>query len=176
MTLQRSNAQGQAEKPFRIVGGDEIALTPPMGWNSWNAYHGTVKGENVIHAARAMAASGLINHGWTYINIDDAWQGQRGGKFNGIQSNAKFPDMPAMCDEIHALGLKVGIYSTPWETSYVGYIGGSSDDAGGRGRRSEYAGQGFLCPERRQPMGRLGHRLPEIRLEPEEYQAGGGNP
>jgi alpha-galactosidase len=131
VTLSVSNAAGQAEKKFRIVVGDEIALTPPMGWNSWNAYHGTVKGENVIHAARAMASSGLIDHGWSYINIDDAWQGQRGGKFNGIQPNAKFPDMQAMCDEIHALGLKVGIYSTPWETSYAGYVGGSSDDPNG---------------------------------------------
>jgi alpha-galactosidase len=118
-------------KPFTIVVGETIALTPPMGWNSWNAYHGTVTGDNVLHAARAMVSSGLKNYGWTYINIDDSWQGVRGGKFDGIQPDHKFPDMPGMCDEIHGLGLKVGIYSTPWETSYAGYIGGSSDDAHG---------------------------------------------
>ena len=131
VTLRAKNALGTSEKKFKIVVGETIALTPPMGWNSWNAYHGTVTGENVIHAARAMASSGLINHGWTYINIDDAWQKERGGPFKGIQPNEKFPDLQKMCDEIHALGLKVGIYSTPWTTSYARYIGGSSDDPNG---------------------------------------------
>ncbi len=129
--LRAKNAQGIGEKKFKIVVGETIALTPPMGWNSWNAYHGSVTGENVIHAARAMASSGLIHHGWTYINIDDAWQSKRGGPFNAIQPNEKFPDFQKMCDEIHALGLKVGIYSTPWTTSYARYIGGSSDDPNG---------------------------------------------
>ena len=45
--------------------------------------------------------------------------------------------MQAMCDEIHGLGLKVGIYSTPWETSYAGYVGGSSDNADGFWVRSQ---------------------------------------
>ena len=131
VTLHAKNALGTSEKKFKIVVGETIALTPPMGWNSWNAYHGSVTGENVIRAARAMASSGLINHGWTYINIDDAWQKARGGPFNAIQPNEKFPDFQKMCDEIHALGLKVGIYSTPWTTSYARYIGGSSDEPNG---------------------------------------------
>ena len=78
-----------------------------------------------------MVDSGLINHGWTYINIDDTWQGERGGKFHALQGNEKFPDMKALCDEIHALGLKFGIYSTPWMTSYAIYPGGSSDNPEG---------------------------------------------
>jgi alpha-galactosidase len=131
VTLRARNALGTGEKKFKIVVGETIALTPPMGWNSWNAYHGSVTGENVIHAARAMASSGLIDHGWTYINIDDAWQKERGGPFKGIQPNEKFPDFQKMCDEIHALGLKVGIYSTPWVTSYAGYVGGSADNPEG---------------------------------------------
>jgi alpha-galactosidase len=139
VTLRAKNALGGSEKKFRIVVGETIALTPPMGWNSWNAYHGSVTGENVIHAARAMASSGLINHGWTYINIDDAWQKARGGPFNGIQPNEKFPDFQKMCNEIHSLGLKVGIYSTPWVTSYAGYIGGSSDDPNGAWTRERRA-------------------------------------
>jgi alpha-galactosidase len=133
VTLLAKNAKGSNEKKFKIVVGETIALTPPMGWNSWNAYHASVTGENVIHAARAMTSSGLINHGWTYINIDDAWQKERGGPFNGIQPNEKFPDFQGMCDEIHALGLKVGIYSTPWVTSYAGYVGGSADNPEGTG-------------------------------------------
>ena len=131
VTLHAKNALGEDSKKFKIVVGETIALTPPMGWNSWNAYHATVTGEDVMHAARAMVSSGLINYGWTYINIDDSWQGERGGKFDGIQPNDKFPDMPEMCDAIHGMGLKVGIYSTPWETSYAGYVGGSSDDTNG---------------------------------------------
>jgi alpha-galactosidase len=131
VTLHANNDLGADTKKFTIVVGETIALTPPLGWNSWNAYHATVTGDNVIRAARAMSSSGLINYGWSYINIDDSWQGERGGKFDGIQPNDKFPDMQGMCDEIHGLGLKVGIYSTPWETSYAGFVGGSSDDPHG---------------------------------------------
>ena len=131
VTLHAKNSLGEDSKKFTIVVGETIALTPPMGWNSWNAYHATVTGDNVIHAAKAMASSGLINYGWSYINIDDSWQADRGGQFNGIQGNEKFPDMGGMCDAIHGMGLKVGIYSTPWATSYAGFVGGSSDDPKG---------------------------------------------
>jgi alpha-galactosidase len=78
-----------------------------------------------------MVKSGLIQHGWTYINIDDTWQGRRGGPFNGIEANRKFPDMKGLCDAVHAMGLKAGIYSTPWITSYAKFAGGSSDDPAG---------------------------------------------
>lgn len=75
-----------------------------------------------------MVKTGLIEHGWSYINIDDSWQGKRGGQFNAVMPNEKFPEMQQLCDYIHDLGLKIGIYSTPWITSYAGYTGGSSDD------------------------------------------------
>jgi alpha-galactosidase len=120
------NAKGEAEKEFRIVCGDQIALTPPMGWNSWNCWAASVDQAKVLTSARAMVSSGLINHGWTYINIDDTWQGERAGKDHALQANNKFPDMKALCEEIHQLGLKAGIYSTPWITSYGHYAGGSS--------------------------------------------------
>jgi alpha-galactosidase len=84
-----------------------------------------------MHAARAMVSSGLINHGFSYINIDDSWQGKRGGQFNGIQPNEKFPNIQQMCEEIHAMGLKAGIYSGPWITTYAGYVGGSADNPEG---------------------------------------------
>lgn len=130
--LRAKNARGAARKPFRIVVGDRICLTPPLGWNSWNCWAAAVDQEKVLRSARAMAASGLIQHGWTYINIDDTWQGRRGGPLNGIQPNAKFPDMKGLCDQVHALGLKPGIYSTPWISSYAKYVGGSSDDPAGK--------------------------------------------
>ena len=81
-------------KKFRIVVGDQIALTPPMGWNSWNCFAGAVSEEKVKSAADAMAKSGLINHGWTYINVDDFWQNHRNpddptlrGEFRDAQGN-----------------------------------------------------------------------------------------
>jgi alpha-galactosidase len=132
VVLRARNAKGSAEKAFTIVVGEAIALTPAMGWNSWNCWAGAVDQDKVLRSARALVASGLREHGWTYINIDDTWQGERTGKDHALQPNTKFPDMRALCDAIHAMGLKAGIYSTPWVTSYAKYGGGSSDDADGR--------------------------------------------
>lgn len=127
VTLKATNALGTAERPLRIVIGEEICLTPPLGWNSWNVWGNSVTQEQVLASARAMVESGLADCGWTYINIDDGWQGLRGGKYNGIQPNSKFPDMAALAREIHAMGLKFGIYSGPWVTTYAGHIGSSAD-------------------------------------------------
>ena len=131
VTLRAKNALGVAEKSFRLLAGDRIALTPPMGWSSWNCWGDAVSQENVLSSARAMAAKGLQEHGWSFINIDDGWQGPRGGRFNALQPNKKFPDLKALADEIHGLGLKFGLYSSPWRGTYAGYIGGSSDKADG---------------------------------------------
>lgn len=125
--LKAQNTKGNASRKFRIVCGDRIALTPPMGWNSWNALAQTVNQEKVLHAAQTMASTGLTQYGWSYINIDDTWQGQRSGPDLALQGNEKFPDMKKLVDGIHALGLKAGIYSTPWETSYAKFPGGSSE-------------------------------------------------
>jgi alpha-galactosidase len=131
VTLHASNADGVAQRMLRIDVGERIALTPAMGWNSWNCWAGSVDQEKVLRSARAMVASGLAQHGWTYINIDDTWQGDREGKDRALQGNGKFPDMKALCDTLHSMGLKAGIYSTPWITSYAKFAGGSSDDPAG---------------------------------------------
>src|SRR5262249_217307 len=115
-----------------IIVGDEIALTPPMGWNSWNCWAAAVDQEKVLASAKTMVDKGLINHGWSYINIDDTWQGKRGGGVNGIMAKEKCPGMKGLCDQIHGMGLRTGIYSTPWITSYAGYVGGSSNDPEGK--------------------------------------------
>ncbi len=141
VVLRARNARGQAEKRFRIVCGDRIALTPPMGWNSWNCWAGSVDQNKVLRSARALARSGLGQHGWTYVNIDDTWQGSRPPPAHALQANEKFPDMKRLCDEIHALGLKAGIYSTPWITSYASCPGGSSDDPAGAWDRASMADQ-----------------------------------
>ncbi len=130
--LIAKNELGEATKALKIIIGDTIALTPPIGWNGWNSWARNIDQEKVIASADAMVKMGLNQHGWTYINIDDAWQGQRGGQFNAIQPNEKFPKFKEMVDYVHGLGLKVGVYSTPMITSYAGYIGGSSDSENGK--------------------------------------------
>jgi alpha-galactosidase len=112
--LQVQNRHGRAEKVFDIVIGRGLTLTPPMGWNSWNAWRRWIDDAKVRAATDAMIHSGLAARGYTYINIDSCWQGQRGGKHFAIQPNRKFPDMRALSDYIHRCGLKFGIYSTPW--------------------------------------------------------------
>jgi alpha-galactosidase len=124
VTLRAKNSLGRAEKQFRIICGDQIALTPPMGWNSWNCFAAAVSQDRVKRAADAMVKSGLINHGWTYINVDDVWQNQRDAKDPTLQGkfrdekgfvvpNSRFPDMKGLADYIHSLGLKAGLYSSP---------------------------------------------------------------
>jgi alpha-galactosidase len=124
VTLRAKNVLGTAEKKFRIVCGDQIALTPPMGWNSWNCFAGAVSADRVKRAADALVKSGLVNHGWNYINIDDYWQNHRDSKdatlrgefrdTNGIiVPNKRFPDMKGLADYVHGLGLKIGLYSSP---------------------------------------------------------------
>jgi alpha-galactosidase len=131
VTFHAKNSLGKSDKKFKIVAGETIDLTPAMGWNSWNHYAGRITQDIVLQNAKAMADSGLINHGWSCVNIDDTWQAQRGGPLLALQGNEKFPDIKALCDQIHAMGLKFGIYSTPWETSYAGYPGGSSENPEG---------------------------------------------
>ena len=124
VTLGAKNAKGKAEKQLRIECGDQIALTPPMGWNSWNCFAQEVSADKVKRAADAMVKSGLINHGWTYINIDDFWQNHRDsndqslrGKLRdetgNIVPNSRFGDMGSLADYVHGLGLKIGLYSSP---------------------------------------------------------------
>lgn len=124
ITLKAKNSLGMATRKLKIIAGDKIALTPPMGWNSFNCYADVVDQDNVKAAADAMVSSGLINHGWSYINIDDSWSIKPGSddqilggqprKGDGmINANKKFPDMKGMTDYIHSLGLKAGLYSSP---------------------------------------------------------------
>ena len=112
--LRAENRHGKAEKEFTIAIGRGLALTPPMGWNSWNAWRRWVDSPKVLSAAEELVRSGLAARGYTYVNIDSCWQGERGGRFRAIQPNSKFPDMKSLVDQIHMLGLKAGIYSTPW--------------------------------------------------------------
>lgn len=112
VTLHAKNDLGTAERKFKIICGDKIALTPPMGWNSWNCFGHDVSDARVRAQADAMVSSGLINHGWTYVNMDDCWEGGRDTD-KKILGNEKFPDMKALADYVHGKGLKIGLYSSP---------------------------------------------------------------
>lgn len=105
---------GQKEnRELTIVSGNgKLALTPPLGWNSWNVWARAVDDKKIRQAADAMVKSGLAAHGYQYINIDDAWMGARDAS-GEIHPNEKFPDMKALADYVHSKGLKIGIYSSP---------------------------------------------------------------
>lgn len=90
----------------------QLALTPPMGWNSWNKFSTNID-ETIIRAmADAMATNGMKDAGYQYINIDDCWQGKRDA-LGFIQPNPeKFPaGIKSLADYVHSRGLKLGIYS-----------------------------------------------------------------
>lgn len=114
---------GAATSILTIVGGEhKLALTPPMGWNSWNVWGTSIDDAKVRLAADWMVESGLASYGYQYINIDDAWEGGRDAE-GRIQANDKFPDMKALADYIHGKGLKLGIYSSPGPKTCGGYEG-----------------------------------------------------
>ncbi len=121
--ITAENDLGKDRKKLTIVGGfHKLALTPPMGWNSWNCWACAVTAEHVKAAADWMVKSGLADHGFQYINIDDCWEGTRDGK-GVIRTNKKFPDMKALADYVHSKGLKLGIYSSPGPKTCAGYEG-----------------------------------------------------
>ena len=74
VTFTAKNAVGSASKPFIFVAEGQLSLTPAMGWNSWNAYGRAVSDSLARAAADAMVSKGLIDHGWTYVNLDDGWE------------------------------------------------------------------------------------------------------
>ncbi len=98
------------------------AVTPPMGWNSWNHFADRVTDADVRAAADSMVASGMRDAGYVYVNIDDTWQGKR-DRHGVLQPNSRFPDMKALADYVHARGLKLGIYSSPGPWTCAHYRG-----------------------------------------------------
>jgi alpha-galactosidase len=140
--LRAKNGRGQAERELRIVAGERLALTPPMGANTWNCWGPEIDDTIIRRMADAFVTSGLINHGWAYVNIDDGWAGERAGELNALSGNEKFPDMKALADYVHSLGLKLGVYSTAFKLTYAGTVGGSSDDPTGKRDPSLKRGDG----------------------------------
>ena len=136
VTFQAKNDHGSSSKRFSIVVGDKLALTPPMGWNSWYTWYHKITDQKMRQAADQMVATGMADVGYMYVSIDDCWMKQspegyeiRKSRLHGLDvksvvgptrgphgeflTNANFPDMKAMTDHIHAQGLRAGIYTSP---------------------------------------------------------------
>jgi alpha-galactosidase len=99
-----------------------LALTPPMGWNSWNVFRHRIDDQTVRMMTDAIVSSGMRDAGYTYVIIDDTWEGVRDAQGN-LHSNHKFPDMKALAGYVHSKGLKLGIYSSPGPWTCEGYPG-----------------------------------------------------
>jgi alpha-galactosidase len=148
------NDKGSAQRELIIRVGGTICLTPPMGWNSWYVHSEGISDASIREIATSMEEKGLTNYGWTYVNIDDCWMGGRDPQSGSIQPNAKFGNMKALANFVNEKGLKLGIYSTPWMSTYAGYIGGSAPNE--EGDYSEF----YLPEEERQNPHQVFGRFP----------------
>ena len=89
-----------------------LALTPPMGWNSWNKFGCNVSEDLIKSMADAMVSSGMKDAGYEYVVIDDCWQVSRDANANIVADPQRFPSgIKALADYVHSKGLKFGIYS-----------------------------------------------------------------
>ena len=134
VTLIARNSHGSDKREFRIVVGQQLALVPPMGWNSWYIHYNRVSEDLMRQAADQMIASGMAEYGYQYVNIDDCWMKKKGDEpyrdtDGAVLPNGKFPDMRGLTDYIHSKGLKAGIYTSPGPWTCGGYTGAWEHEA-----------------------------------------------
>lgn len=104
---------------------ENLAMTPPMGWNSWNKFGCDVSEKLLKETADAMVSSGLRDAGYEYIVIDDCWQIGRDSMGFIVADPKRFPSgIKALADYIHSKGLKFGIYSCAGTKTCAGRPGG----------------------------------------------------
>lgn len=119
LRVTATNRLGRCSREVLFKVGDNCrALTPPMGWTSWNACMCTVDSTRIRKEAQALVDTGLAAHGWTYVNCDAGWSedvGRPGVRRSPgpVKPNPAFADMADLVRDIHALGLKAGVYSSP---------------------------------------------------------------
>ena len=114
LALTALAAPASAETTQEVVNKapNGLALTPPMGWNSWNKFACNVNEQTVRDTADAMVASGMRDAGYKYVVIDDCWQGPRDANGFITADAQKFPSgIKALADYVHSRGLSFGIYS-----------------------------------------------------------------
>ncbi len=119
-TLSAPAAAARAVNALKVttkseVGYDNgVALTPPMGWSSWNTFRNHISEELILQIATAMKNSGLAEAGYQYVNLDDCWQSSardENGRF--VADRTTFPrGIKPLVDDVNKMGLKVGIYSS----------------------------------------------------------------
>ncbi len=103
---------------------DGVALTPPMGWNSWNKFACNVSEDLIKSMADGMVGSGMKDAGYQYAVIDDCWQVSRDADGNIVADPKRFPSgIKALADYVHSKGLKFGIYSDAGEKTCAGRPG-----------------------------------------------------
>lgn len=103
---------------------DKLALTPPMGWNSWNKFGCDVSEKLIREVADVMVSSGMMDAGYIYLNIDDCWHGERDSLGFIHENPERFPSgMKALADYVHSKGLKLGIYSDAGTKTCGGHPG-----------------------------------------------------
>ncbi len=91
---------------------NRLALTPPMGWNSWNHFGCNVSDSLIRGTADAMVSSGMRSAGYQYVVIDDCWQVSRDSKGTIVADASRFPrGIKALADYVHSKGLRFGIYT-----------------------------------------------------------------
>ncbi len=119
ITIIAENALGRAEKKVTLeIYPEHVLIAPLLGFTSWNAFGPDVTQSDIETIAERMVELGITEYGYSYVNLDSGWQHSYGGKYDAIMPSAKFPDMKAMTDKVHSLGLKCGIYSTPMLTAW----------------------------------------------------------
>ena len=140
VTLRARNSRGESVRQLKIVAGDKLALTPPMGWNHWYAHYNRITDKMMREAADVMISSGMADVGYQYVNIDDCWPNAprhkdptRVGPLRDARGdvipNVHFPDMKGLTDYIHSKGLKAGIYTSPGTLTCAGYTGACGHEA-----------------------------------------------
>jgi len=115
-----------------------LGATPPMGWNSWNAYNCNGLNETVVKSmADAFISTGMKDAGYEYVNLDDCWMDGRDASGKLKWSASKFPSgIPALAEYIHGKGLKIGIYETPNTKTCAGLYGGYTAGVGSVGHET----------------------------------------
>lgn len=90
------------------------ALTPPMGWSSWNTFRNRIDENLIYDTAVAMKEKGLVDAGYHFVNIDDNWVDNARDDEGRIQADKlTFPNgIPALVEKVNAMGISLGVYSS----------------------------------------------------------------
>jgi alpha-galactosidase len=138
ITLRAENSRGKAERPFKLVAGDMLSLTPQMGYNHWYTHYNRITQKLMEQAADVIVSCGMADAGYQYVSIDDCWMnapalskyqtdpkrvGPTRDANGNIVPNVYFPDMKGLADYIHAKGLKAGLYTSPGPLTCAGFAG-----------------------------------------------------